>query len=424
MGENRTIRPLTADDMDSWVAILGNAYPAMEMNTRAAQAERASQARERVDATPGARWYGLFAEETLLGGMRLYDFAMTLFEKPTLVGGVGAVAVDLTHKKEHVARDLVAYYMRHYRQLGAPVGILYPFRPDFYGAMGFGYGPKQNSYRIMPSALPARGDRSCVRFLTEADRPALIELHNAVASRTHGMIALTTESSASYLIQPDLRIVGWFDPASGALRGYLAFSLELIDKRANFLLQDLEVQELIYAESDALLGLLAFLRTQQDQVRAIILHTLDDAFHYLLSDPRNGADRPTPHVYHESNTQGVGLMYRLLDVRGFFTALSDHRFGTETLTLRLTIHDSFLPEQDGNVVVAFTGGLARLQTDETPADVELTLAVGDASALLMGCVGLHSLYSLGLAELSDASAVERLDALFRVARPPVCLTPF
>jgi predicted acetyltransferase len=396
----------------------------MEMNTRAAQAERAAQVRERGNATPGAPWYGLFAGETLLGGMRLYDFEMTLFEKPTLVGGVGAVAVDLTRKKEHVARDLIAYFLGHYRQRGAPLGILYPFRPDFYGAMGFGYGPKQNTYRIIPSALPARGDRSCVRFLTDADRPAMIELYNAVANRTHGMIALTTVSAANYLNQPDARIVGWFDPASGELQGYLAFTLELIDKRANFLLQDLVVHEFIYGESAALLGLMAFLRTQQDQVRAIVLHTLDDAFHYLLSDPRNGPDRPTPNVYHESNTQGVGLMYRLLDVRRFFTTLPDHRFGAETLTLRLTVHDSFLPEQDGSVVVSFTDGLAQLQTNETPADVDLTLTVGDASALLMGCVSLNSLYNLGLAEISDAAAAERLDALFRAARPPVCLTPF
>jgi predicted acetyltransferase len=410
------------DDVDIWMAIIGNAYPIMDLNTRAARDTQAARARERLD-TPGMRWYGLFDGETLLGGMRLHDFEMTCFETPMLVGGVGMVAVDLAHKKEHVARDLITFFLHHYRQRGAPLAILYPFRPDFYGAMGFGYGPKQNSYRITPSALPERGDRSRVRFLEDADRAAIIALYNAVAAHTHGMIALTPESERSYLTQSDLRLMGWFD-ANGALRGYLAFTFELPDKRSSFLLQDMVIQQLIYADNAALLGLLSFLRTQQDQVRAIVLHTLDDAFHYLLSDPRNGSDRPTPNVYHESNTQGVGLMYRLLDVHQFFTALPNHRFGAETLTLQLTIRDSFLPEQDGSIVVRFEDGHAQLTARETPADVELTMIVGDASALLMGCVTLRSLYTLGLAEVSDPSAVGRLNALFQTERAPVCLTAF
>lgn len=422
MDVKRTVRPLAAEDLDAWLALLANAYPIMELHTAEARAARVESARQRLD-TPGLRSYGLFEGETLLGGMRLHDFEMTCFETPMLAGGVGMVAVDLTHKKEHVARDLIAFYLRHYRERGAPLAILYPFRPDFYGAMGFGYGPKLNTYRITPDALPSHGDRARVRFLTTNDHDVVVALHNAVAARTHGMIPLTPVYAQNYLTQPEERIVGWFD-AAGALRGYLAFSFDLPDKQRSFLLQDLEVHELIYEDSEALLGLLAFLRAQRDQVRAVVLHTLLDGFHYLLSDPRNGPDRPTPNVYHESNVQGVGLMYRLLDAQRFFAALPDHRFGAETLTLRLTIRDSFLLEHDGSLVVRFERGAARVERENARADVELALSVGDASALLMGCVGLRALYDFGLAQVSDPRQVSRLDALFHVERPPVCLTPF
>ena len=422
MDVDRIVRPLAAEDLDAWLTLLANAYPIMELHTAEARATRVESARQRLD-TPGLRSYGLFEGDALLGGMRLHDFEMTCFETPLLVGGVGMVAVDLAHKKEHVARDLIAFYLRHYRERGAPLAILYPFRPDFYGAMGFGYGPKLNTYRIAPDALPAHGDRARVRFLTADDHGVVVALHNAVASRTHGMIPLTPVYAQNYLTQADQRLVGWFD-ARGALRGYLAFSFDLPDKKRSFLLQDLEIHELIYEESDALLGLLAFLRAQRDQVRAVVLHTLLDGFHYLLSDPRNGPDRPTPNVYHESNVQGVGLMYRLIDVRRFFAALPDHRFGAETLTLRLTIRDSFLPEQDGSVVVRFEQGAAHVERESARADVELTMAVGDASALLMGCVHLRTLYDFGLAQVSDLRQVSRLAALFHVERPPVCLTPF
>ncbi|MGH2504127.1 MAG: GNAT family N-acetyltransferase, partial [Ktedonobacterales bacterium] len=300
---------------------------------------------------------------------------------------------------------------------------LYPFRPDFYGAMGFGYGPKLNTYRFAPDALPARGDKTRARFLEDGDHTAVVALHNTVAARTHGMIALAPTAAATYLTQPDQRLVGWFD-AQGALRGYLAFSFDLPDKQRNFLLQDLIVHALIYADSEALLGLLAFLRAQRDQFRAVIVHTLLDGFQYLLTDPRNGPEAPTPNVYHESNTQGVGLMYRLIDVKRFFAALPDHHFGAETLTLRLKLRDSFLPEQDGSVTVRFERGVAHVEAGRTRAEVELTLAVGDASALLMGCVSLRTLYEFGLVEVSDVGQVSRLDALIRVERPPVCLTAF
>lgn len=421
MDTSRVVRPLTADDQDDWLAILANAYPVMDLHTREARAARAQSARERIN-TPGIRSYGLFEDGALLGGMRLYDFQMTCFETPVLAGGVGMVAVDLIHKKAHVARDLIAFYLRHYRERGAPLGILYPFRPDFYGAMGFGYGPKLNTYRITPTALPDRGDRSRVRFLGDEDRGGAVDLYNAVAARTHGMIPMSPDYARGYLASPEWRLVGWRDGA-GELRGALAFSFEYPDKQANFILHDIVVHELVYADSEALLGLLAFLRAQADQARSVVLRTLHQEFHYLLTDPRDGA-LPMPSVYHQSNVQGVGLMYRLLDVRRFFEALPDHRFGAESLTLRLTLSDSFLPEQDGAVVARFERGVARIIPDDTRADVELSLNVGDASALLMGCVSLRGLYDLGLAEVSDSRAVSRLDALFHVERPPVCDTGF
>lgn len=421
MDANRDVRPLTADDQDAWIAILASAYPVMDLHTSESRAVRAQAARDRL-TTPGIRTYGLFENGALLGGMRLYDFQMTCFETPLPVGGVGMVAVAMTHKKAHVARDLITYFLRHYRERGAPLGILYPFRPDFYGAMGFGYGPKLNTYRITPTALPNRGDRSRARFLTPDERVDAVSFYNAIASRTHGMIPMSPEYARGYLASPEWRLVGWFG-SEGDLRGVLAFSFEYPERQANFILHDIVTHELVYTDSEALLGLMAFLRAQADQARTIILHTLNPEFHYLLTDPRNGA-LPMPNVYHQSNTQGVGLMYRLLDVRRFFEALPDHRFGPESLTLRLTLRDSFLPEQDGALTLRFERGAARILPSDTRAGAELALNVSDASALLMGCVSLRGLYDLGLADVSDSHVVSRLDALFHVERPPMCLTAF
>ena len=74
MEMERVVRPLVAEDLDAWLVILANAYPIMELHTTEARAARVESARQRLD-TPGLRTYGLFEGETLLGGMRLHDFA-------------------------------------------------------------------------------------------------------------------------------------------------------------------------------------------------------------------------------------------------------------------------------------------------------------------------------------------------------------
>jgi hypothetical protein len=205
------------------------------------------------------------------------------------------------------------------------------------------------------------------------------------------------------------------------------------------------VEQLLYEDTQALLALLAFLRSQSDQVHRVILHTQDDTFHYLLADPRNGSHRLAPHVYHETNAQGLGLMYRILDTRAYFAALCDHRFGfggvgAPDCAVKLTIADDFLPENDGSLVVRFADG--RPQVMDAPAvsavsvvsaapatadatyDVELRLGVADFSSLAMGCVSLRSLHAYGLATLSDPTWLDPLTRLFAVERAPICLTDF
>ena len=102
-------------------------------------------------------FYGLFNEENLIGGMRLHDFKMNLLNQKIFAGGVGSVAVDLLHKKEKVALEIIKFFIYHYKERGASMALLYPFRPDFYKKMGFGFGTSINQFKIKPCDL-----RPCV----------------------------------------------------------------------------------------------------------------------------------------------------------------------------------------------------------------------------------------------------------------------
>jgi predicted acetyltransferase len=284
--------------------------------------------------------------------------------------------------------------------------------------MGWGYGPKMSQYSVDPTAFPKGPTKDHVRYLGSDDKQAIAACYNRFADRTHGMMFKTEREMRSLFRRQENHIVGV--GLDGALRGYLVYTFEHGD---DFITNDVHIQEWIYETPEVLSELSTFLHTQADQIRRVIVDTQDEDFHHLLLDPRDGSGKLIPSIYHQSNAQGVGLMYRVINVQGMLDLLREHNFGGQTCTLRLTVDDSFLPENTGSTLLRFeAGGVQRL--DAGQPDVEIRLAIEDFSSLLAGTVSLLSLYYYGLAEVSDFSYVEILDRLFAVGHKPICMTHF
>jgi len=411
-------RELSPEDFDAATRIFGDAYPGFKMATDEERDRFSQRIRKLHEEEPTVRFHGLFRDGQLQGMMCFYDFTANFHQNWIPVGGVGQVAVALPHKKEHVARDMMRYFLRHYRDRGTPLAALYPFRPDFYRKMGFGYGTKMDHYRVKPSALPRGPSKANVRYLTEADRQAIVHCYERFVAQTHGMMVKSEPEFRRLFAAPQHRLVGY--EKDGAILGYLAFSFEAGD---TFLLNDIQVKELVYENVEALSELMTFLHSQADQIRYVLVNTQDEYFHYLLSDPRNDTQRLIPDVYHESNTQGVGLMYRVIDVPGIFDLLRQRDFGGQTCTLELDILDSFLPENAGSTLLAFKDGrVRRLQGGER--DLYLRLDIAEFSSLLAGSVDFASLYRYGLVEISDPAHVPTVNRIFAVERKPICTTSF
>src|SRR5262249_20198644 len=129
-----------------------------------------------------------------------------------------------------------------------------------------------------------------------------------------------------------------------------------------------------------------------------------------------------PSVYHQTNTQGVGIMYRVVDTNTAWAALAGRDFGGETLRLRLHARDGFRPANDLPVTVAFAEGKPPVVGDGQH-DVALDLDIAEFSSLLMGAIDLESLYLYGLAEVSDPVWLPQLTRLF-ATRKPITTTPF
>jgi len=411
------VRRIKDQEFEDYMRITLDSYPAMFTDVTE---DRRKGWIERMKATQNeddsVNYYGCYRGGEMVGGMRLHDFKMTLYGSPVLVGGVGNVCVDPLHRKMHVSKELMEFSHRHYRGRGAKLTALYPFRPDYYVKMGYGYGRKMSQYRFRPGDLP-RGSRENVSYLGESDVDALTACFNRHAHRTHGMIEKRKGYFERFINR--FKVAGYRE--GGEVKGFVGFGYEKL-REDNVLLQNLEVHTLLYETPDALRGLLGFLAAQLDQVERVVINTFDDDLHFVPRDPRDGV----PSMFYtsqETNVQGVGIMYRVIDARGVWEELDGHGFNGISLRVKLTVRDSFLPENDGSVFIHFTEGRPKV-VEEDGYDVEVGIDVAWFSSLVMGVVDFRKLWAYGMAEVSDESYVDTLDRLFHVDLKPETVEEF
>lgn len=411
---------LLEKDFNDLANIVSNAYPSFKINTQEKRDDFKEKAIKTQNQDNGVDYYGLFRENKMMGCMRLHDFNMNLFSNQVLAGGVGMVAVDLVHKKEKVARELISFFLKHYRDKGSAITCLYPFRPDFYKKMGFGFGTKMNQYRIKPSCIPNKKSKGHIQYLVPEDKNEVLECYNRYASKTHGMILKRDMDIRGLLQNTEYKAIGFKE--NGRILGYMIFSFKA-ENEDNFLINDLIIREMIYENKAVLSEFLTFLNTQEDQINRLIINTQDEDLHHLFSDPRNGTDEIIPSVFHVSNTQGVGLMYRIINTKLIFDILKNQDFGGQNLKLRLNIKDNLLAENNECIIVHFVNGKPFIK-EENDFDVEIEMDISDFSSMIMGVIGFKALYNYGLANLSDDTYIDTINKLFLSEDKPVCMTAF
>jgi hypothetical protein len=249
--------------------------------------------------------------------------------------------------------------------------------------------------------------------------PAMLACSHRSAHQTHGLFL--RELSDPWMrrrVEGGRQVLAYVE--GDEVQGYMAYAF---CSGANFLTNDIEVSELVYEHPAALAEIMAFLHTQADQIANVVLNIQDDQLHQVLIDPRNGSGNLFPSVYHETNAQGLGIMYRVIDTPGLFTALAGHDFGGQSMTLALELRDSFLPENNGETLLRFRDGRAELATGTRP-DLRLRLSVEHFSSLIMGATSFDKLWRYGLAEIDDPNYSDRVSRLFDSPAQPICLTAF
>ncbi len=409
------IRVLSSNEIPSFIDIVSKAYPVFDIHTDEDVQMLIKRLERGQEEGFSADCYGLFRDDCLLGGMRFLDFEMNFRGQPMSMGGVGLVAVDMLHKKEAVCKEMIHYFLHQYRNRRVPLVGLYAFRLDFYHQMGLGFGAPTRQYKLKPARLPQETQRHHLRFLTEADKPAIHSCYHKYFNSHHGMIRRSDFEINELFNNPKLHLVGFFE--NETLDGYIAYAAKPHDGFAC----NIRIAELISNIPDAWQEIWAFLYTQYDQAPYVIFDSQEDDFYHMLSNPSNDKESVVP-LHHQSAQEEIGLMYRIVNFDAFIDGIAPVRFFTEDLVLGIDIEDDFLPENSGVSKIQFIDGKAHKSSNAT-ADITIRMNVRYLSSLIMGSVRFRSLIQYGLADITDKSAVSAIDTLFRCERP-MCITRF
>ncbi|UNK16428.1 GNAT family N-acetyltransferase [Paenibacillus sp. N3/727] len=423
---NEVIRKLNIDEIPAFVDIALNAYPAKAVPGPEFRERQITRFTHNQENMPTVQYYGLFRDNRLIAGMRIHEYTMNLYGRMIQVGGVGQVAVDLLHKKEKAAKQLIEFFISHFKLKGISLLLLYPFKPDFYKNMGFGYGTKMNQYRIKPDSLPRAAEKHGLVWLDRSHQDLIRDCSDRQATSTHGMMLKTPYELNSLFNAPGKRLIGYME--DNKLNGYISFTFNSISSD-NFLLHDMVIHEFVYETPEALQQLGTFLHTQSDQINRIIWTTQDDTIEYLIGDPRNGSDRILPSVFHESHTSGVGLMYKIIDIEKFIIELAQTGavYSSKPVTLHFKVTDSFSSKQPNSFALHIEQESLTISMQEqrgTRDDSVIELDISDLSSLLMGVVDADKLYQYGKIKTSDPQVIALLKNCFRRVNKPVCTTAF
>lgn len=414
----RKILALEEKHIEEYRDIAYNAYPSFKALEKEAIEEYEKITLETMKNDPDVRFYGMFEGGKLIAVMRLFDFQMNSFGKILPASGLGFLGVHLMHKKERAAKAMIEFYEEDYRKKGIPIASLLPFRPDFYKKMGYGIGTKVSQYRLPPNRIPAYYGDSDLRYIGD-DFQKLLDCHRRVTEKTHGMIRKIQDEIRDLKNNPYNKIVGAYNDQE-EIEAYMVFEFQNA-KADNYTINNIYIKELVYENTEALKKLLGFLRKQEDQVSLVIFNTMDDDFHYLFPNPLNDSLNYIAHGFLESNTQAVGIMYKILDVKEAFRQMKHRDYNGVSMDIRFLILDE-LRDQEEEIILRLRDGVAKLHRGEYQGTVRIKLA--DFSSLFMGAASAKGLYDLGILELDNKELLRDLDLAFYTNNKPVCYTDF
>lgn len=326
------------------------------------------------------------------------------------MGGTTVVAVQPTHRRRGILRELMKNHLDEVASRGEPLAGLWASESTIYGR--FGYGPATYRYRTKLDAprLQWSGDAGTagVRLVDSDDaQPIVRELWDEVRATRPGMI---TRSDGWWEQRIFADIESWRGGKTayryavyqdgGTPTGYAMYRQK--SSWENFVANgEVEIVELLTASDQAHEALWRFL-TNIDLFPRVEYWTLavDDPLAGIVGDPRR-----------MERVLSDALWVRLMDVSA---ALETRTYETDG-SVTISVTDRSRPDNSGTYRLYVVGGVATCERIDDVGEVSCEIDVlghlylGGGNALVMAAAGRLT---------GDPGAVERLHRVFRTDIAP------
>lgn len=391
------IKEINHEHYDQMAAIMQSAYAGSYQGTPE-EKERMTKIFLELTTKGGILALGAYEGDTMMGCVLHYVFDTNFHGEMVKSAGIGSLAVDLLHKKKHVAQQLIKESFDRSKKEGIPLYYLYPFSTEFYKNFGFGYGVPMYTYCVRPEDFIVQGNKDLLSYASEEDIELIIKFYDEEAKKTHGMSLKTYGDKRRFEILKTGKILVAKD--QGELIGYMVMMQKSLNPADNQS-QKIVVNEMLYKNKTALTAFTSFFSSQKDQVNYIELATFDQHFHQLL---KNTYFAPKPQTLDiislKVADKSLGLMPYALDAQGLLDKLSHKTSGN----ICFNIH---YPKQKTATVSLVNDGQL----------ITIDLSINAFSSWITGVINLNDLYHHGQLETANPEMLKKLDYEFYLDKP-------
>jgi hypothetical protein len=401
------IRRIQDKDIEAYGRLQLRAYPSIKFSSEADWTFYLERTKKMLD-NPEYTLYGCFQEDALLGSLILYHYQINYLGTWLPIKGIGSVAVDLLHKREQICRKMMVWAEEETKKESVSLAFLFPFRPDFYVPMGYGYGPMLFQYTLDPGALPSQGEKSKLIYLGKEDLPLIRDFENTMDASFHGYVKKQDREIEDYFHRISFQKIGYFE--QNKLEGWMVFNTQIPDPR-NFLRSHLYIYEWWNKTLASKQAFLSFLHSQKDQYEQIIYSTVDSSLMHLAKDPRSDKQKMLPpFISHPVGQMSTSIFYSVIQPQKIFELLLRHKGLEKHAPFHWEITRP-LPETHLEVVEwPFEGVDSR-----NSVCIRTNQAI--ASSLMMGSLSLRQAVSWKLAEVTPVEQLEELDKALSLPIP-------
>jgi predicted N-acetyltransferase YhbS len=401
------IKKIEVNDVEEYCQLQLRAYPSMRFNSKAEWDSFVERTGKSLD-NEEHEIFGSFIGNQLVGSLMLYHYQINYLGEWLPVEGIGSVAVDLLHKREGICREMMAWAENTILEKNISLSFLFPFRPDFYIPMGYGYGPTLYHYEIDPSQIPNKGDKSKIIYLTNKDIPQIRGFEEKLSIQMHGYVKKQDREMKDYFDRLSWQKIGFFQ--DNQLEGWMVFHTKQPDPK-NFLRHHLYIYEWWNATISSRLSFLSFLYSQKDQYEKIIYNSIDPSLIHALKDPRDDNQKLVPpFISHSIGQLSTSIFYSVLDPEKLMKKIIKYQGPDRVVPFDWEIQKPF-PE-DHQERVSWVGD--EKSTKNRPM---LSTTQPVASSILMGSLTLKQAITWNLIKISDENQLDKLDDFLRIPVP-------